>query len=408
MLHTRTGILNVEVLRPMVVLSVYVGIYLPGQRIPVRGWYAEHLSLHVRIMSTTLGCQGSFVERPAATGVAGLYVVSGGARMGLTELDHLMSQYKWEESAHIAKALLASGAHTPDEDAHLHAILCRSRVGLRDYLGAIPIGERSVAIAAEHELWDKLARALYELSLAYYHIRRYQDQLGLTLRFHGQRGLFTHEGLQYEGYLWFMAGLSYRDGLHELHKAKDAFERAMVSFEREQNASLVDRARREKIQTLLLIGDLDAVSPLLLEGEEYAKARPNEAVAQFDQAYDTCKYLRKRGRLMESIRSGLKALEYAKGRPIWEYCIYTALYETAIAAADFSYALGFALSARLSAMEARRYDLEYAATSSMIDLIRESGPDVVTELDRQYKVHGLDLFQYIPESILHRGQKGGS
>lgn len=328
--------------------------------------------------------------------------------MGIRVLDHLISEYKWEESAHLAADLLdRRTAPTPDQDAHLHAILCRSRIGLRDYLGAVPIGERLVAIATEHEMWDRLARALTDLALAYYYMRRYPEQIELTERFYGHRYRFTDEGLRSEGHILFLTGLSYRNGLAEPAKARDAFMKASTCYMRDQNQAALDRTRREIVQTLLMMGDLDAVAPLLAEGEAYARSRPDDVLAQFDQAYDTCKYLRSRHRYTESVNAGLQGLHYAKGRPVWEYCIYMALYDTALAAKDFPYALNFALSARLSAMDARRYDLEYAATAAMIDLIRDQGPEIVVELNRQYKLHGLDLFQYIPESILHREQQNG-
>lgn len=326
----------------------------------------------------------------------------------LTELDHLVSQSKWEDSGHLAQTLLEGGTLRPDEAAHLNWILCKSRLMLRDYLGAVPYGEESVALAVEHGLWDKVARALHDLAVAYYFMRRYQDQVALTGRFQEYRERYTQEGLRYEGHLWLLTGLSYRNGLGDLQKAKAVLDLAASCFQHDQDHTALDRVRREMVQTLLLMGDLDAVTPLLKAGEEYAKARPKDVLAQFDQAYDTCKYLRSRGRHVESVKAGLRALHHAKGRPVWEHCTYMALSETASATKDFQHALGFALSARLSAMEANRYDLEYAAVSVMINLIRETGPEVVMALDKQYKLHGLDVFQYIPESILHREQKGGA
>lgn len=325
--------------------------------------------------------------------------------MSLARLEELMSNSQWEESSVLAKEMLERRPDSPDAAVQLFTLACKINNTLKDHLAAVSLGEQAVEIAWEQGLWDRLAHALYHLAVAYYNVRRYQDQLDLHFKYLDLRKRFSEQGSNLEGKVWHMMGLAYHNGLHELQKAKSAFKLARGFYQRVHDVRNLDRVTHDLTHTLLGLGELDEVEPLLAESEAYARSRPDDALAQFDHAYDTCKYLQTAGKYLESVKVGLQALEHAKGHPIWEYCVYIELYRSALAVKDYSYALGFALSARLSAIDGRRYELEYEATATMIELIRERGPGVVEELDAQYRQHGMDLFQYIPESLLRRARK---
>jgi hypothetical protein len=328
--------------------------------------------------------------------------------MSLVHLEELVDSFQWEESARLAQELLSNGTAISSESALLHSLACRARIGLGDFLGAVTLGEVALELAYENRQWDTLARALYDLSNAYYFVRRYQDQLDLHFKYLDYRKHYSEKGLRFEGWIWWLMGLAYLNGLNDLQKAKSALKLAREWFHRRSETGLLERVRRDLIQTCLLMGELDDAKVLLDEGEAFAQSRPDDQLAQFDQQFDTCRYLRVARRNAESVKVGLKALETAKGHPVWEFLVYMELHRNALETEDYTYALGFALSARLSALDAKRYDAEYEATAAMIELIRARGPDLLLEAERQYRQYGLDIFQYVPESLLRRGKNGAN
>lgn len=67
---------------------------------------------------------------------------------------------------------------------------------------------------------------------------------------------------------------------------------------------------------------------------------------------------------------------------------------------EYKDALGYALAARVAALDARVYWREYEAAEAMMNTIQVAGSAVVSELDQEYLATGVDMTRYVPETIL--------
>lgn len=97
------------------------------------------------------------------------------------------------------------------------------------------------------------------------------------------------------------------------------------------------------------------------------------------------------------------ALQVAGADRLLAYRAYMLLYQLARRSQDHGKALAYVLGARITALEARLWDLEFKATLDFIELRRELGERMAEYLDEVLELfaqQGVDVLRYLPEWAL--------
>lgn len=317
----------------------------------------------------------------------------------MSQLTQLLEQQDYSRCLDMAAELLRTNRFRPmNELAVIHHAVCRSKIGLSDFLGAMAPGEEAVQLARQADCHDLLGRALLDLGYVYANLRRY-DRAITTLHQYFEYKPFYVSGLQYEGKVWYNLGWIYQKQ-EDWEKAKGAITRAQEFWVQADDAAQADACRRRLIALLLSAGELDQVPVLLEEGDAYIQAHSDDAQALGDYLYDAADYYYRLGDHGRSISLAVKALDAWKSSLQQQHHAHMLLYRNAMALGHYKDALGFALSARIAAIDCRSYDLEYESASAMIRLIQSHGPSLLEELEAEYQSYGLDVYQFVPEALL--------
>jgi hypothetical protein len=124
-----------------------------------------------------------------------------------------------------------------------------------------------------------------------------------------------------------------------------------------------------------------------------------------------CEAYIEEGLLPEAARLALAALKAAPQRdPALRFTCYMLLACCKERQADLEAALNFCLAARITALEAEMHARVFEATARFLEVWRKLGDRagaVIREIDRTYLPLGLNIFEYLPEGLVRRPQRGG-
>lgn len=307
-----------------------------------------------------------------------------------------------------AEQALAAGAVAEAERPAVHLKLCRAYMALPepDWLRAREHGEQAAALAEARGASAVHAAALVCLGLCHAHLRRFDEAIRFLQRFEALLpGLGPEaEALAGEGRLQLGLALARRG---DRAGARAALGRARAWFAQRGEDARAEECRRHLVQLLLEDGEWAALPPLLAEGEQYLAANPGDDTARWSHHLQQGEYALATGDPLQAVRAANAALQAAGSDPVRCYACYMLLMRCAQCQSHHREAMNFALSARVMALDAHRYDLDFQATFAFIELFRslgESAGRLLQELDQEYQQRGLDMYRYLPESLLRRGE----
>lgn len=318
----------------------------------------------------------------------------------------LMEEGEYQSCIRLAEAQLLQGGFTLPELAKVNLVVCRSRLGLHDAHGAIPPGLLAIKIARDIGDWDVLGRALLNVGTAFIGLRQYGQALHHLYSYFEHLHLYTTAG-RFEGAVWRNIGVAHQRKL-ESRQAIDAFQRARAWFARHGMDHSLFTCTHDLIATYLQqaeqgAGDwLEPVKELLKSQRQIVRKYPEETYYRGIYLWDLAARYRQEGRYRRAMVGALKAMEVHKGDPELAFHCHMLLHECYKVMGDGKQALGYALAARVQAVQARHYELEFLASQAMAEVIREKGSRVVQELDDEYQAMGIDLRQYLSPSLLRR------
>lgn len=321
--------------------------------------------------------------------------------MTVSHLAELLDRKDFDLCLRLAEDLLHNGAaYSSTELAEIYHAICRSKIAQADYLGAMSSGEEAVRLArqAPGANYDQLGRALLDLGVVYAELRRYDRAIASLYQYFEHKPQYA-SALQYEGRVWYNLGAIYQKK-EDWPKAKGAITLAREFYEGMGDPAQANRCRRRLIAVLLQCDDLDEVQDLLTASEEYVREYPDDWEATGGHLYDSAEYYYRRKDHGRSVNLAIRALEAWKDDLRLQHMAHMVLYRNAMALGHYKDALGFALSARIAAIDARSYDLEYEAASAMIQLIQQHGTSQLVDLEKEYLSYGLDVYQFVPEALL--------
>jgi len=265
-------------------------------------------------------------------------------------------------------------------------------------------GELAWKLALSESAYDLAGVALLDLATAYGQLSRYRRQVRTLRRYldllERMNVARVHEpiALYRLGWAFFHMG--------ENDQADACLSAGLLAAERWEDSQTADICRRLKRSLRIRTGQLAEVPPLLEQSSAYMSAQPQDRAAAYGYWHGLAELAQASGRPAESVSHALKALEYADSQVNEEVECHLLLCESAIAVGDLRDALGFALSARVCAIEGERYDLAYGATTAINDLVSRASANVLEGFSLQFARHGLNVFRYIPTQLLNRGTTG--
>lgn len=319
--------------------------------------------------------------------------------MALSQLMRCLETGEHADCIRLAEQLLMRGPHPDHVKARILHALGRSKLALADYLGAIEAGEQALPLARRLDDSDLYNQLRVDLGSAYLESRHYDRAVKVLRSLLEQEGLTIAPALEAIG--WEVLGRA-QAKLHNVEDALQSYRLAHSLWHQAGEGARTEQVRHRLADLLIKADRLDEAAELLTAGEDYCRSHPEDVTARCRHRLDQAEWHFRHGAYAESVNRCLEALELARGSLVTQYHCYLLLYRNALAQGHARDALGFAFSARVAALDCGRFDLEFEAAEAMFDLIREQGPELVQLVESHYAGHGLDIYQYIPDSVLRR------
>lgn len=320
--------------------------------------------------------------------------------MCVSELGRLLQCGEYKRCLEEATALLAAGAHDSEEVARIQAAICRSRLELTDFFGAVAAGQEAVVFAAEAQNYDVIGAALVDLATALVAVRLYDQAVDLFERYLDGLPTYTASRCMEGIALYRMADALHRTGRHRA--ALECYSRARLWFERFGDEESSRESARAMMRLFLDAGEPEQALPLLLEGDQYAARCPGDREFLGAHLLDRAMYFLAVGRYEESKQEAFRALEAVGDWLVQQARANLLLCHNALALNQPREALAFALAARVSAIDGRLYDLEFEASDVLFRLLRERGTWLLREVEADYREHGVNIYHYLSDQVINR------
>lgn len=320
--------------------------------------------------------------------------------MLVSKLARLMDSGDYKRCLEEAALLLAEGGHDAEATARIHAAICRSRLELADYFGAVEAGQKAIALADSAELADLRGFLLPDHAMALCEVRRYDDALAAFDRFLSELPAYTGARCREGSTLQRLAATLYRSGSPE--EALKRYWQAHAWFQRYGDSASGVACTRAILRIHLDQGQPEATIPLLLEGDRYAQAHPLDREFLTAHLLDRAQFHLSVGRYDESMREAFQALEAAEDRLVHQSRAHLILAQNALAMDRPQDALSFALAGRVAAIDGKVYDLEFEASEILFRLMQQKGARLVQRLEADYYEQRVDIYRYLSERVVRR------
>lgn len=325
----------------------------------------------------------------------------------LQYLVQMMEDGEFQKCLKHAEQQLLRGGMTLAQMATLNLVICRCRLGVNDPYGAINSGLLAIKLARDTQEWDTLGRSLLNVGTAYTGTRQFDLALHHFYSFFEHLHLYK-ESRRFEGAIWRSIGVAHQRKL-ETDRAIQALNRARHWFAKQGADQSAFSCLHDLIHTYIQMHDtkqpgssLNLVVDLLAAERAIGAKNPSDNYFRSYYLYDQAAYYLRCKRIPRAIVCAMKAMEVRRGDRQLNFQANMVLCECNRELGDFKQALGYALAARVEAIQGKHYEMEFIAAQAMVELIRQQGAEVVRELDKEYSAMGIDLGQYLSPSLLRR------
>lgn len=311
-----------------------------------------------------------------------------------------IGQGRYQECLNLAEGIVGRPGQTIRQAAQAYHAIARCRTEMGDALGATRPGELAADLADRAGDSDLLGLVLIDLAASYGKLRRYQQQVRVL-----QRYLAMASHLQRAVCAEAQALLSLGEALVSLEQYAEAETALSASLRQAVEGGLIqvaERARRLLRAAHLRGGKPYCAKGLFPDSARYIQTHPEDWEAAFWYAFDNADYVWTLGQSQAAFRSARRGLEISRGQPLAEFAAFMQLHRFALQVDQVGEAAGFAMAARIVALEGERYDMASEALSAVIGLVECFGHEVLGQLERSGAMHGVNLLRYIPERLWDR------
>ncbi|MCG0238531.1 MAG: hypothetical protein L6E13_04565 [Firmicutes bacterium] len=314
-------------------------------------------------------------------------------------LIELVETGQHQKALDLAEQLLQRGGHRPEDLAHLNRLVACARFNVGDAVGALPAWRSALHLARDLGLWDLVGTLCLELGQCHLSIREPREARRVLSNYF----LYEHryrKATRFQPRIWANLGAAWQMENHH-SQAIPAFRRALSGFLSQGELGFACLTWHQLLASARAAAPREVPGLLhLLKGfAQTHRGRPGVvALYLLEQGL----WALDRGRFWRATSLGLRARELSQEEPWLAFEIHMLLARASQALGFLEDALGFALSARVLALGARQYDLEFEATFLMCELIRIGGRELVQALDRSYLAQGINIGPYLSPSLLVR------
>lgn len=317
------------------------------------------------------------------------------------ELHRLLESGDYLACLAQGRALLAAQESLPaPERARVLSVLSRCQLALGDLRGTVASATEAALTAREQRLPDLEGAALLDLATALIELRRHEEALAALDRF--RQGLPAYTASQcLEGAALQRTALV-MDRTGKPAEAADWYQRALHWFRRFGDEESAGDCLLGSLEAHLAAANREEAGRCLAEVERHARAHLDHTAFTGQLALARARYLRLAGQPQASVDEAFRALVLAE--PLSPLQVEAQLHLSRMAEAmdrpvD---ALNFAFAARVSAIDARLYPLEFAASALLMRLLRRHGAEPLAELSAEMERQGVDLYQYLDAAEAER------
>jgi tetratricopeptide (TPR) repeat protein len=334
------------------------------------------------------------------------YSGEGGIEL-LDYLVKLMEGGEFQKCLRLAEQQLLKGGWSINELAKINLMICRCRLGIQDPHGAVVAGSMATNLARDSKDWDLFGRIALNLGTAYTGTRQYGEALQSLYGYFEHLNAYTASTRRFEGAIWKNIGIAHQH-LLETTKAIDALTRARDWYAQAGIQFSTFTCTHDLLHTYLQHHSTEQGAPIvqveqLLDAEKaFVKQFPGESYFESYSLYDQAAYYAHIGRYARATVSAQKAMDLRKADRWIGFHGNMVLHDCSQARADHRQALGYALAARVHALQGRYFELEFLASQAMAEIIKHQGEELVRELDEEYQAMGVDLGQYLSPDVLRR------
>jgi len=321
-------------------------------------------------------------------------------------LTRLLEEGHYDQALRLAEQeLLKSGWNRP-QLARVNLVICRCRLEMGDPFGAVPSGLLAAKLARDLAEWDLLGQCLLYTGTAMTGTRQLDQALYQLYQYFEHMHLYN-TSLSLEGSVWRAVGIAHQRKL-ESDKALNALQRARKWFLAHESDRDAFACTSDMINTYLNMHDRDASLSLAPVGEliryekELAARHPDDSYYRATYLLDQASVYLAQGRIGRAMVRALQASETRKNDVVLVFHAYMVLHRCSRRIGLHKQALGYAVAARVKALQNKNYEMEFIASQAMADVVREQGNNVVRELERDYQAMGVNLSQYLTPDLLRR------
>lgn len=317
----------------------------------------------------------------------------------LTFLNDMINQGRYQECLSAAEQMLLSGCGSLPELAELNLCVARSRMWLRDYFGAVPAAQLAFKIAKDQVIIPSLIRAIQVLGTVYYYTRQYDNVVNTVYQYY-ELVPVASQSPAHEGTICNLVGLSQYYKQAPLDAAK-AFGRAAACFRQVKDNEAVLRNVIWVVRCSHAVGDYKEARVALRQAMRLSASLPKDNwvhqaifVQRSENAFQMGRAERGAYLALRALAADVNSYKEPKFRALM---LLHGYYQKR---SEYKDALGYALAARVTALDARLFHLEYEAAEAMVQTMQAIRADDVSALDQEYLSTGVDMSRYLPDSVL--------
>jgi tetratricopeptide (TPR) repeat protein len=320
--------------------------------------------------------------------------------LSVEHLGRLLEQGEYRRCLEAATHLLAYGGQDQAGLARIQAAICRSRLALTDFTGALSAGEMALELATRSTDPDLLGFATLDLAAAQTATRQYEAALSTIARYFADYEHYIAARCLKGAVLRQVGDTLLKVGRSE--EALDRYRQAHEWFERFGDEESAQACTRAMVLLHLDRGETRQAVPLLLAGDRYALDHPADDRFRCDHLLDRSLLHLVSRQHETSIAEAFEALLLVQGRLDQQARAQLILCQNGLAQNRLTEALSFALAARISAIDGRMYELEFEASELLFRLLRERGLRLLADVDQEYMEQGINIYHYLSEPVLKR------
>lgn len=316
----------------------------------------------------------------------------------LHQLHEMLDRQEYHECVDLANLLLSVGHHQPDEVVQIQLALSRSYQALSDSDRSVVAAEAALAAAKASGCSRLTVETLDTLAAALTGARQFAEAIRTWYAYLQIASDPSQRGRALEA----IAGVHRRLGNRE--QALEAWTQASCHHQDAGDGASAQHCRRQAFGIALQLGDMDRALPLLTKNDAYVRAHQEDGQYALAHVLDWASFLLAAGEAEKAVQVAFQVLELS-GDLVQQAHAHLLLCQGALAQEKPLEALGFAMAAKIAALDARAYSLEFEAAEIVYRLLHQHGPSLLAALDLEFQQRGVDLYQYISADWYWRSVK---